>query len=139
MHQVNFKLTNGFMPEKKTTGAGAYDLYSAVDMILKPKETGLIKLGFHTSFSKDLVAVIRDRSSLAVKGFFVTAGVIDSDYRGEWMIVMNNRSVDQLFEIKRGERIAQVLFLNCPETSFKLVQDLDDSERGEGGFGSTNK
>lgn len=139
MSEVKFKITNGFMPEKKTTGAGAFDLYSAVDCEIKPGETGIIKLGIFSQFDKALVAVIRDRSSLSVKGFFTTAGIVDSDYRGEWMIVMNNRSLSEMLKVTRGDRIAQVLFVPVPEISFKLVQELDESQRAEGGFGSTGK
>lgn len=138
-NKVKFKLTNGFLPEKKTTGAGAYDLYSAVDMKLEPGETGIIKLGLMTEFDQELVAVIRDRSSFAVKGYFTSAGVIDSDYRGEWGVVMNNRSKDNSLIVTRGDRVAQVLFLSCPVTEFEVVEQLSETVRAEGGFGSTGK
>ncbi len=94
--------------------------------------------GFSAAFPHDFVAVIKDRSSLGSKGIHVLAGVIDAGYRGEWKIILLNTS-QEIYNVQIGDRIAQCLFLPVPKTTVTVVEELPESERGTGGFGSTGK
>lgn len=115
--------------------AGA-DLFSCEDKIMIPGERYLCHLGFATEFAEDYVALIWDKGGPASNfGITTLAGVIDANYRGDWIIVMLNTS-DKSYEIKKGQKIAQVLFQKVERPIFK-ESDLNQSERGEGRQGST--
>ena len=133
---------NAQVPEFKTDGAAAADLYACEDATIEPFTTKLIPLGIKSEFDEDYVALIFARSGLATKKGLAPAnkvGVIDSDYRGEWMVALHNHSTFTQ-SIKAGDRIAQVMFTYRLHPSIQLVheEDLVNTERGEGGFGSTS-
>ncbi len=120
--------------------AGA-DLYACLDepVTIEPNETKLIKTGLAMAIPEGLAGLIYARSGLASKRGLAPAnkvGVIDSDYRGEVMVALHNHgTVPQTVE--HGERIAQLVLAPVVTASFNVVDDLDSTTRGEGGFGST--
>jgi len=124
--------------------AGA-DLYACVDpnepVKIAPGKTKKISVGIKTEIPEGYVGFIFARSGLATKEDLAPAnkvGVIDSDYRGEWFVALHNHG-DQVRTISNGERIAQVVFMSVPRVVFETVafEKLSETERGEGGFGST--
>jgi dUTP pyrophosphatase len=125
------------MPDQGTNGSAGYDLYAVEGMSIFPGDTVKVRTGLKSQFSKRIVAKIFDKSSRASKGIDVTAGVVDSDYRDEWLVVMTNKSRED-FTIKVGDKIAQVLFLKLARVKLKEVNFLKESSR-IGGFGSTDK
>jgi len=129
------------LPCYMTNGAAGMDLYACVDeeVVIEPAKIKLIPTGISMSMPEGYEAQIRPRSGLAAKhGISIvnTPGTIDSDYRGEIKIIMINFG-DKPFLVKRGDRIAQMV-INKIETPEVIETDnLNETERGEGGFGST--
>ena len=102
-----------------------------------PSQRRLVKTAISVAIPEGYVGLIWPRSGLAVKsGVDVFAGVIDSGYRGEVRVCLYNSSETQL-DINKGDRIAQILFQEIPRTTIVEVDDLNDSKRGQGGFGSS--
>jgi len=133
------KLTDSSQtPTKGHPNDAGWDLYADEDIDLWPEETKLISTGIAMSLPKRFVGLIWDRSSMGVKGVHRHAGVIDSSYRGEVKVCLHNTSGD-LHKIKRGDRIAQLLIQEIPLFRLHEVEELDSTERGSGGFGSTGK
>jgi len=130
------------IPKIKTVGSKGADLYACMDeekIIIEPGETAFIPLGFKTSFSPKYAALIYARSGLACKSGLAPAnkvGVIDSDYRGEWIVALHNHSTEPR-TVCKFDRIAQVLFHEVENPEFTIVDEVDETERGEGGFNST--
>ena len=137
--RVKVKLIEGGkMPEFKTVGAVCADCYARVETpcVLFPYGRTLVPLGFALGLRPGYEAVIRPRSGLSSKGIDVCIGTIDFDYRGEVKAcVINNSS--RSFEIADGDRICQIAVRKVPAVEFESVETLDDTERGESGFGST--
>lgn len=142
---VKLKLSRGMTaPEYATSGSAAVDLRAALEadetVVLAPGEKAMIPTGIAISpETKDVVAVIAGRSGLGVKKGVTLSnsiGVIDSDYRGEISVGLINHGSEP-FEIKRGDRIAQMMFLPVLTANFLVCEALDETERGAGGFGST--
>jgi dUTP pyrophosphatase len=129
------------LPKYETLGSAGMDLQAAIaePIILKAGEVKLVKTGIAIALEVGFEAQIRPRSGLALKnGITVlnTPGTIDSDYRGEVCIILINHSqID--FEIKRGMRIAQMVIAKYEQAQIVEVDNLDETARGEGGFGST--
>ena len=125
-------------PKRETEGSAGYDLRAASDTYcLMPGERGLVETGFAWEIPAGMVGQVRPRSGLAVReGLHVMAGVIDSDYRGEVKVLLVNMG-DKPIEIKHGDRIAQMVVTPFHGTELIEVDELDDAERGTGGFGST--
>ena len=126
---------------KATDGSAGYDLSSIDQEDIFPGETKVVGLGFAMSMPPDMCAFICSRSGLAAKKsvFVLNApGVIDSDYTGEVKVVLTNLGKTP-FRISVGDRVAQMVFHKVPDTQVDKVDVLNnsDSERGEGGFGST--
>ena len=129
------------LPSYATEGSSGLDLCANVSspVILENMERKLISTGISIALPIGFEAQIRPRSGLAVKhGITVlnTPGTIDSDYRGEIRIILINLSKKN-FTIERGMRIAQMVIQPVTKASLKLVEDLNETERGAGGFGST--
>jgi len=131
------------LPEYKTDGASGMDLMAFLKdaVIVKPKTSSLIPTGLSVAFSKNYEIQIRPRSGLAAKNNITvlnTPGTIDSDYRGEIKVIIYNHG-DTNFSINNGDRIAQMIL--CPVVKMMLEEtnDLPETIRGEGGFGSTGK
>lgn len=129
------------LPKYETNGSAGMDLVAAIEenIILKPSEIKLIKTGIAIALERGYEAQIRPRSGLALKnGITVlnTPGTIDSDYRGEICVILINHSkVD--FVINKGMRIAQMIIAKHEHAEIKIVENLDETLRGSGGFGST--
>ena len=131
------------LPNYETKGAAGMDLSADIksEVTLKPLERSLIPTGIAISLPKDLEAQIRPRSGLAIKhGITIlnTPGTIDSDYRGEIKVILVNLSNDN-YTIKPQDRIAQIVFSRFVTGEFDIVENLDETDRGESGFGSTGK
>jgi len=119
-------------------GDAGMDVYANESVVITPGERRAVKTGFATEFSPDYVALVWDRSSMALKkGVKTMAGVVDSGYRGEWMVVMINLGPEPV-SINRGDKIAQAIFQQFATAEIALVEELNDSSRGVGGFGSTD-
>ncbi len=129
------------LPKYETLGSAGMDLQAAIaeTIILKPGEIKLVKTGIAIALEIGFEAQIRPRSGLALKnGITVlnTPGTIDSDYRGEICIILINHSQTD-FKIERGMRIAQMIIAEYKQAKIIEVESLDETVRGEGGFGST--
>jgi dUTP pyrophosphatase len=133
------KLSNdAVIPVRATIGSAGLDLSSVEDVNIPPQEWRLIGTGLSIAIPNDCYARIAPRSGLAFKyGLFVNAGVIDSDYRGEIKVIIYNSSSNN-YTIRKGDRIAQIIFERIFINEFTEVSDLDETEsRGSNGFGST--
>jgi dUTP pyrophosphatase len=125
------------IPSYATEGDAGMDIYANEDIVVEPGKRVLVSTGISASFPKGYVALVWDKSGHAVKrGIKTMAGVIDAGYRGEWKIALYNTS-EENFEIKKHDKIAQVLIQPVKSAEIEEVSELSDTERGEGGFGST--
>lgn len=127
------------IPKAAKIGDVAFDLYSVIDYDIKPGERYAVPTGIAVEIPIGYEGQVRPRSGLALKdGVTVlnTPGTIDSGYRGEVKTIMINHS-DKTFQITRGMRISQLAIRPVPEVTFIEVDELSDTDRGEGGFGST--
>jgi len=129
------------LPTYMTGNSAGMDIFAAVEgeEILLPGERKLIPAGIEIEIPKGYEAQVRPRSGLAVKnGVTVlnTPGTVDSDYRGEVKVILINQG-EEPFVIKRGDRIAQMIVSPVSRVSWDLVENLDETERGKGGFGHT--
>lgn len=129
------------IPSYGSEYAAGFDLYAILeeDITIKSHETFLVKTGLAMEIPVGYAGMIFARSGLATKKGLAPAnkvGVVDSDYRGEVMVALHNHSnVDQT--ISNGERIAQMVIMPFYKAEFKVVEELTNTERGAGGFGST--
>ena len=128
---------NAALPKRSTEGAAGYDLCASHDCTIPAGGKGLVKTGLSISFPVGLYARIAPRSGLALKKFIdVGAGVVDRDYRGDVGVVLFNHG-DQEFQVKMGDRIAQLILEKIDTPPVEEVQGHDSTVRGTGGFGST--
>ncbi|NWH93323.1 DUT protein, partial [Aegithalos caudatus] len=128
---------NAFAPSRGSPRSAGYDLYSAYDCVIPPMEKGVVKTDIQIALPAGCYGRIAPRSGLATKHFIdVGAGVIDEDYRGNVGVVLFNFG-KKAFEVKKGDRIAQLICERIYYPELEEVEALDDTERGEGGFGST--
>jgi len=130
------------LPRYHTAGSSGLDLRANVEdvMILKPGDFAAVPVGIRIAIPPGFEAQVRPRSGLAAKfGVTVlnTPGTVDSDYRGEIKVILINHG-KQDFEITRGMRIAQMVIMKVCMPDFCEVQELDTTQRGEGGFGHTD-
>ena len=127
------------LPARATPGSAGYDLASAETMVIQPMERRLVQTGFRIAVPPGYECQLRPRSGLALKHGITlpnTPATIDSDYRGELMVALVNLGSEP-FEVTRGMRIAQMIIARVEAVGFMEVVVLPQSERGEGGFGST--
>ncbi len=136
------RLTHGQgldLPAYATQGAAGMDVVAAEDVTLPPGSRHAVATGFAVAIPDGYEIQVRPRSGLALKhGITVpnTPGTVDSDYRGEVKVILINHSADD-FAIRRGDRIAQLVLAPVTLAGWEEVDDLDETARGEGGFGST--
>ncbi|NMA86559.1 MAG: dUTP diphosphatase [Tissierellia bacterium] len=128
-------------PKYRTSGAAGMDLYANIQesVAIEPLETTLIPTGLYISIPEGYEGQIRARSGLALKHGITLAngiGTIDSDYRGELGVILVNLS-KETYIINKGDRIAQLVFIKYEKAQFEEVISLDETDRGEGGFGHT--
>ena len=129
------------LPEYATPQSAGVDLRANINepVELKPLSRALIPTGLHIALPEGYEAQIRPRSGLAIKKGITclnTPGTIDADYRGEVGVILINLSAET-FIVNPGERIAQMIINKFEQAEFELVEELDETERGEGGFGHT--
>ena len=127
------------LPAYATDGAAGMDVLSAEDVTLQPGERWPVATGLAVAIPHGYEIQIRPRSGLALKhGISVpnTPGTIDSDYRGELKIILINHGAES-FAVQRGDRIAQLVLAPVVQAAWHEVTELDETARGEGGFGST--
>ncbi|GHV58890.1 deoxyuridine 5'-triphosphate nucleotidohydrolase [Campylobacterota bacterium] len=132
---------NAIIPQYHSAEAAGFDLHSLLDYEIGRGERTLVKTGLAVSFAQGYELQVRPRSSLALKhGVTVlnSPGTVDSDYRGELMIILINHGSEP-FMIKRGERVAQAVLKAVEQAVITEVDDLDATDRGTGGFGSTGR
>ncbi|XP_056633065.1 deoxyuridine 5'-triphosphate nucleotidohydrolase-like [Diorhabda sublineata] len=140
-NKISLKYTKvveeAYPPTKGSIKAAGYDLKSAYDVVVPARGKALVDTGLKIELPEGCYGRIAPRSGLAVKNFIdVGAGVVDEDYRGVLKVVLFNHS-DKEFEVKSGDRIAQLICERIFYPELEEVKELTDTERGEGGFGST--
>lgn len=144
-NEVKVKILKGYegiakIPEYQSQGAAGFDFHSAEDITLLEGQTTTITTGLAMQIPDGYEIQVRSRSGLAAKhGVFVlnAPGTLDSDYRGEIKIILANSGKN--FTIKKGDRIAQGVLCVVPKADFVVVESLNETARGEEGFGSTGK
>lgn len=129
------------LPTRGSEEAAGWDLYSAEDVLIRPGETKKVGTGLAFEIPKGTFGAIFARSGLATKQGLAPAnkvGVCDSDYRGEYIVALHNHS-DEPSMVHKGDRIAQLVLM--PYFAYPMIEvdELEDTERGKGGFGSTGK
>lgn len=133
--------SHALFPKKSSVNAAGYDLYSIETGVIKPKERRLILTGIALEIPSGYYGRVAPRSGLAFKhGIDVMAGVIDSDYRGEVGVILYNSDSFNDFIFNIGDKIAQIIFEKYYDFVFNEVfqiKDLNETQRGDGGFGST--
>jgi len=126
------------LPLYKHKGDAGLDLFSNVDCVLKPGETKPVPTGIKMAIPEGYVGLVWDKSGISLKGIHRLAGVVDSGYRGEVKVVLTNL-FNEPFVIENGMKIAQLLIQEVVQVKVIESEELDDTPRGEGGFGSTGK
>ena len=125
------------LPTRGSDGAVGYDLYSNCDGVIAKGERGVVSTGIAISLPPGVYGRVAPRSGLAMKnGIQIGAGVIDPDYTGEISVIIFNMG-DNDFEVKKGARIAQLILERCETPPVEEIGLLQETLRGEGGFGST--
>ena len=138
--QINVKRLseNATIPTQGTSFAAGYDLYAAEDATIVCGTRKLVKTNISMEITPGYYGRIAPRSGLAYKsGIDVLAGVIDSDYRGDIGVILYNTDKNIDFAVKKGDRIAQIIFEACYSATLNTVENLDNTLRQGGGYGST--
>ena len=131
---------NAVVPKNAYEGDAGYDLCATEEVTLKPFERALIPTGLAVQIPKGYAGFVLPRSGLALKqGFSLVnaPGLIDSNYRGELKAIAINLDPKKDIQVHTGDRIAQLVIMKVENVHFNEVPELDDSERGTGGFGSS--
>lgn len=137
-------------PSYQTPGAAGFDLHALEDISIEPGQTKLIKTGLSFEIPKGLELQVRPRSGTSLKTTLRVAnspGTVDSDYRGEVCVIMTNTARandfmqhrENIVNVAKGERIAQGVICPVFQAVFQEIEELSETERGAGGFGSTGK
>ena len=130
------------IPEYRHPGDAGLDLPSRVDIVIEPGERAMVPTGLAVAIPHGYAGLVLPRSGLASRhgiGLVNSPGLIDSGYRGEVAVVLINTDKTEPFRISRGDRIAQLMIQKVEQVEVVAVEDLADSQRGAGGFGSTGK
>ncbi len=136
--QVKLNYEDAQAPTRGSDEAAGYDLYSYESETVVPKQIKLIDTGISIRVPEGTYGRIAPRSSVSKRGILINAGVIDRDYRGPVKVMVHNIS-NNSYIIKKNDRIAQLILEKIKTPPVELVEELDDTIRGEGGFGSTGK
>ena len=125
-------------PTRGSAGAAGYDLYANEDVVITDSEFTPVSIGVTVAIPPGYYGRIAPRSGLATKyGVIIGGGVIDEDYRGELKVLMS--CLFGMYDVSRGERIAQLILEKITTPELEIVDSLDDTDRGSDGFGSTGK
>ena len=134
---------NARMPTKGSEHAAGWDLYCLEDTVVSFRSSVKVKTGLRVAIPEGFEGQVRARSSLGSKGLILphSIGTIDADYRGELFVLMTWIGEGESYEVKSGERIAQLVIAPIPDVQFAEVDegDLGETKRGDGGFGSTGR
>lgn len=124
------------LPERSFSDDAAFDIYTPEDVVVKGNDTTMIDCGIAVEIPRGWWGLLKERSSMAVKGLHAVAGVVDSSFRGEVkLLIRNTKSED--YNAKAGDRIGQLILIQQYRKDVEEVEELSDTERGAGGFGST--
>jgi dUTP pyrophosphatase len=126
------------LPQYAHPGDVGLDLYSLEDCTLQPKERKIFPVGFALEFPEGYAGIVKDKSSISSAGLHTFGGVFDAGYRGEYNVGLVNLG-DTSYDIKKGQKIAQLIIFPVTIANLKEVDELSESARGAGGFGSTGK
>lgn len=126
------------LPLYQHRGDAGLDLFSCVHCVLNPRETIPVHTGIQVAIPEGFVGLIWDKSGISLKGVHRLAGVVDSGYRGEVKVVLTNLS-DEPFVVEKGMKIAQFLIQPVEKVKISETAQLDDTTRGDKGFGSTGE
>ena len=134
---------DAIIPAASSKDAAGYDLYACLDAPVKivPHRTVKISTGLTAAIPEGYFGAVFARSGIASKFGIRPAncvGVVDSDYRGEYTVALHNDS-DEEYTVCHGDRIAQLVIMPCLKVEFEEADELDETDRGAGGFGSTGK
>ena len=127
------------LPKYETRGSSGMDLASNIETSINPGKTTIIPTGLALSIPEGFEVQIRPRSGLAAKhkiSVLNTPGTIDADYRGEIKVILINLG-HELFKVEKGQRIAQMVLCPIVQAQLEEVEELNETKRGKGGFGST--
>jgi dUTP pyrophosphatase len=134
---VGIKLyNNGKIPIRKTSGAACYDCFANEAVSIAPGARAKIRLGFGLELPYSFEAIIRPRSGFSLRGIDAAIGTIDEDFKSEISAIIINNS-DSDFKVNIGDRICQMAIRQYERYEFEVVDELSETDRGEGGFGST--
>lgn len=128
------------VPSYAHPGDAGLDLYAAVEVTLKPFERALVPTGIKVAIPEGYAGFVQPKSGLALKhGLSIvnTPGLIDAGYRGEVGVILINLDPNETVTIRRGQKIAQLVIQQVATLPVAIVDELDETHRGEGGFGST--
>lgn len=139
--KVKILKTNAKLPTKGTDGAACYDLYAAETVELLRGRPTKISTGLAFEVPEGYCMTVYSRSSSALKGLVIVPLIVDSDYRGEVFILVNRLGVtgELTYKINAGDRIAQFKLEKLVPTTFEVVDELSETKRGAGAFGSSGK
>ena len=126
------------LPTYAHPGDVGLDLYSLEEKTLQPGEHFIFFNGFALEFPEGFAAIVKDKSSISKAGLHTMGGVFDAGYRGEYNVHLVNLS-DKSYTIEKGHKVAQLVIYPVEIASLEEVNELSDSSRGTGGFGSTGK
>lgn len=126
------------MPHRGTADAAGFDLYATKSVTLRNGVPEMVPTGLAFEIPKGYVGVVYSRSSSAKSGLIITPLLVDADYRGE-VFVLVNRIDDAPREILAGDRIAQIRIERLVDTEYEWAEELSETERGSGGYGSTGR
>lgn len=137
--KINVVLDDGaYMPEKAHEADAGFDLRTPGKVIIPPKSSGIIPTGVHIEIPFGYVGFLKSKSGLNVKNGILCEGVIDSGYTGSIVAKLYNHSREEkVFE--KGDKITQIVILPMPDVEMELADRLEDTERGDGGFGSSGR
>ena len=132
---------NTIIPTKADKGSAGFDLYAQICVWIEPHKTEKVSVGFAMELPDGTFGAIYARSGLATKKGLRPAnavGIVDSSYRGEVFVALHN-DTDEWQEINAGDRIAQLIVTEYPQVDFDIIDELSETERGEGGFGHSGR
>ena len=136
--KVKRLVSDAMLPCSAHPGDLGYDLFSAEDVVIAPGSQHKVKTGIAIQFPDGWGSVIKDRSSMASARVYSSAGVIDSGYRGEVMVLLRNDS-DADYAIKKGDKVAQMIPLQAADMEVVELDELAETSRNEKGFGSSGR
>ena len=136
---MKIKLDNGaFMPERAHKTDAGLDLFSPIDVCVPARNSKCIDTGVHIELPENTVGMVKSKSGLNVKHGITSEGVIDAGYTGSIMVKLYNHS-NRHYKVNRGDKISQLVIMPIITPDLEVVDELEETERGSNGFGSTGR